>query len=84
MGDLINLERAMKITSRLDGHIVQGHVDQLGFCTGIDFREGSWFFDFDYDQHQQNRYIYIQNINVKQNMMTTGFILSHIYSTTPR
>ena len=54
MGDLINLERAMKITSRLDGHIVQGHVDQIGFCTGIDFREGSWFFDFEYDQNQQN------------------------------
>ena len=54
MGDLINLERAMKITSRLDGHIVQGHVDQIGFCTGIDFREGSWFFDFEYDQNQEN------------------------------
>ena len=54
IGDLINLERAMKITSRLDGHIVQGHVDQIGFCTGIDFREGSWFFDFEYDQNQQN------------------------------
>ena len=54
MGDLINLERAMKITSRLDGHIVQGHVDQIGFCTGIDVREGSWFFDFEYDQNQQN------------------------------
>ena len=54
MGDLINLERAMKITSRLDGHIVQGHVDQIGFCTGIDFREGSWFFDFEYDQNKEN------------------------------
>jgi len=38
----------------LDGHIVQGHVDQIGFCTKIDFREGSWFFDFEYDQNLNN------------------------------
>jgi riboflavin synthase len=54
MGDLINLERAMMMNSRLDGHIVQGHVDQIGFCTGVDFRDGSWFFDFEYDQNQKN------------------------------
>ena len=54
MGDLINLERAMIINSRLDGHIVQGHVDQIGFCTEIDFREGSWVFDFEYDQNLNN------------------------------
>ena len=54
IGDLVNLERAMMINSRLDGHIVQGHVDQTGFCSGIDFRQGSWFFDFEYNQHQKN------------------------------
>ena len=54
MGDLINLERAMMMNNRLDGHIVQGHVDQIGYCTGVDFREGSWFFDFEYDQNQNN------------------------------
>ena len=54
MGHLINLERAMMMNSRLDGHIVQGHVDQIGYCTGVDFREGSWFFDFEYDQNQNN------------------------------
>ena len=54
MGDLINLERAMIMNSRLDGHIVQGHVDQIGFCTGVDFRDGSWFFDFEYDENQKN------------------------------
>ena len=54
IGDLVNLERAMMMNSRLDGHIVQGHVDQTGFCSGIDFRQGSWFFDFEYDQHQKN------------------------------
>ena len=54
IGDLINLERAMIMNSRLDGHIVQGHVDQIGFCIGIDFRGGSWFFDFEYDENQKN------------------------------
>jgi riboflavin synthase len=54
MGDLVNLERAMMMNSRLDGHIVQGHVDQIGFCTGVDFREGSWFFKFQYDKNQNN------------------------------
>ena len=54
IGDLVNLERAMMVNSRLDGHIVQGHVDQTGFCTGIDFRQGSWFFDFEYNQYEKN------------------------------
>tara|TARA_B100000963_G_scaffold247379_1_gene216562 strand:- start:893 stop:1483 length:591 start_codon:yes stop_codon:yes gene_type:complete len=53
-GDLVNLERAMKMNNRLDGHIVQGHVDQVGFCTGVDFRGGSWFFDFEYGKYQKN------------------------------
>jgi len=54
VGHLINLERAMMMNSRLDGHIVQGHVDQVGFCTGADFKEGSWFFDFEYEPDQKN------------------------------
>ena len=54
IGDLVNLERAMMMNSRLDGHIVQGHVDQTGFCSEIDFRQGSWLFEFEYDQHQKN------------------------------
>ena len=54
IGDLVNLERAMMMNSRLDGHIVQGHVDQTGFCSEIDYRQGSWFFEFEYDQHQKN------------------------------
>ena len=52
--DLINLERAIIINSRLDGHIVQGHVDQVGICRGVAFRDGSWFFDFEYDQNKKN------------------------------
>ncbi|GGD20848.1 riboflavin synthase [Flavobacterium orientale] len=47
-GDLINLERAMKLGDRLDGHIVQGHVDQIGICKSIKETEGSWLFTFEY------------------------------------
>lgn len=48
-GDLINLERCMQMNGRLDGHIVQGHVDQTARCTVIRELEGSHEFTFDYD-----------------------------------
>ena len=48
VGDFINLERAMKINGRLDGHIVQGHVDQTGKCIGVKNKDGSWIYKFDY------------------------------------
>tara|TARA_A200000113_G_scaffold118325_1_gene106164 strand:+ start:1115 stop:1711 length:597 start_codon:yes stop_codon:yes gene_type:complete len=54
LGDLINLERAMKMNGRLDGHIVQGHVDQVGTCVGVESKDGSWMFDFEYDSDQGN------------------------------
>ena len=49
VGDLVNLERCMQMNARLDGHIVQGHVDQTAVCT--DFKElgGSWEYTFEYD-----------------------------------
>ena len=48
LGDFINLERAMKINGRLDGHIVQGHVDQTGKCIGVENKDGSWIYEFEY------------------------------------
>ena len=48
-GSLVNLERAMKLGDRLDGHIVQGHVDQTGMVASIKNEDGSWRFDFEYD-----------------------------------
>ncbi|MDH3697599.1 MAG: riboflavin synthase [Flavobacteriaceae bacterium] len=48
-GDPINLERAMKIGDRLDGHMVQGHVDTTARCTAIKEYDGSWVFSFEYD-----------------------------------
>jgi riboflavin synthase len=48
-GDKVNLERSMQLNGRLDGHIVQGHVDQAGICTSIEDAHGSWLFTFEYD-----------------------------------
>ena len=48
VGDKVNLERAMIAGARLDGHIVQGHVDTTGVCIGREDRDGSWFFTFQY------------------------------------
>jgi len=48
-GQTINLERAMKLGDRLDGHIVQGHIDQVGICSNINEANGSWVFTFEYN-----------------------------------
>ena len=49
VGDLVNLERAMRLGDRLDGHIVQGHVDQTAICINIQKANGSTYFTFKYD-----------------------------------
>ena len=48
-GDLVNLERAMVYNARLDGHMVQGHVDQTAVCTKVEEKEGSHYFHFEHD-----------------------------------
>ena len=48
VGDIINLERAMKIGDRLDGHMIQGHVDQVGECSQVLEKNGSWMFTVQY------------------------------------
>ena len=50
IGDIINIERAMKLGDRLDGHMVQGHVDQTATCTKISEQNGSWYFYFEYQK----------------------------------
>ena len=52
--DLLNIERAMKLGDRLDGHIVQGHVDQTAVCTEVLENDGSWIFTFVYDANANN------------------------------
>ena len=53
-GDLINLERCMQMNGRLDGHIVQGHVDQTAICTEVNEMSGSWEYTFSYDTSAGN------------------------------
>ena len=54
IGDEVNLERSMKPDSLLDGHIVQGHVDQTAVCTDVQELDGSWYFTFEYDKSKGN------------------------------
>jgi len=54
LGDKVNLERAMQLNARLDGHMVQGHVDQTAECVAITSEEGSWRFTFQYDSQSKN------------------------------
>ena len=49
VGDLINLERAMKLGERLDGHLVQGHVDGVAKCISVSVNDGSWIYQFEFD-----------------------------------
>ena len=64
LGDLINLERAMKLGDRLDGHIVQGHVDQTGVCIAVEEANGSWYYTFQYDANLNNMTIEKGSITV--------------------
>jgi riboflavin synthase len=53
-GDIVNLERGMRLGDRLDGHIVQGHVDQTGTCKSVEEANGSWYYTFEYDSSLNN------------------------------
>ncbi len=54
VGDEVNLERSMKPDSLLDGHIVQGHVDQTAVCTKVEEADGSWYYTFEYEPTGDN------------------------------
>ena len=50
-GSFVNLERCVALNGRLDGHLVQGHVDTVATCTSINEQNGSWLFEFAYPEH---------------------------------
>lgn len=52
-GDLVNVERSMKMNGRIDGHMVQGHVDHTAVCTSVKEEGGSWMFTFEYDDYDE-------------------------------
>lgn len=66
VNDLVNLERAMKLGDRLDGHIVQGHVDQTATCTEVQEKNGSWEFRFCYEKDLHN------NITIEKGSITVN------------
>jgi len=54
IGAKVNLERAMKLGDRLDGHLVQGHIDEVGVCVSIENMSGSWLITFGYNEFSSN------------------------------
>ena len=68
--DKVNLERAMKLGDRLDGHMVQGHVDQTAVCTMVEETNGSWMFSFNYDSKLNNITIEKGSITVNGTSLT--------------
>lgn len=69
-GDLVNLERCMKLDGRLDGHIVQGHVDDTALCTEVKEEGGSWFFRFNIDDRHKGLIIPKGSITVNGTSLT--------------
>jgi riboflavin synthase len=66
----VNLERSMSMGERLDGHIVQGHVDQTATCIGVEETDGSWKFTFEYDKSKNNITVEKGSISVNGTSLT--------------
>ena len=80
VGDAVNLERGMLLNTRLDGHIVQGHIDQTGTCTAIQEEAGSTRFTFEYDPSTGNVVIEKGSITVNGVSLTVIDAASHSFS----
>jgi len=80
INDPVNLERAMKMNARLDGHIVQGHVDQTAICTNVQDRKGSWVFTFEYDDSFNNITIEKGSVTVNGVSLTVVNSANNIFS----
>lgn len=78
VGSGVNLERAMQLGARLDGHIVQGHVDQTGICKSVEDAGGSWYFTFEYDAAASN--ITIEKGSITVNGVSLTVVNSQINS----
>jgi riboflavin synthase len=80
VGDTVNLERAMKFDGRLDGHIVQGHVDQTATCISVKELDGSWIYSFEYDPELSNITIEKGSITVNGVSLTVVDSKKHSFS----
>ena len=65
-GDKVNLERSTRLDGRLDGHMVQGHVDQTAVCTDVTESGGSWYYTFEYEPARED-YITVEKGSVSVN-----------------
>ena len=70
VGDKINLERAMRLGDRLDGHMVQGHVDEVASCISVEDKNGSWLYRFAYSEDSKNMTIEKGSICVNGTSLT--------------
>jgi riboflavin synthase len=66
IGDKVNLERSTRLDARLDGHMVQGHVDQTAVCTNVEEAGGSWYYTFEYEPAQDD-YITVEKGSISVN-----------------
>ena len=80
VGSKVNLERCMKLGDRLDGHIVQGHVDQTATCSHVSETNGSWMFTFDYDASNGNITVEKGSVTVNGVSLTVVNSLQHSFS----
>ncbi|MBN1952629.1 MAG: riboflavin synthase [Bacteroidales bacterium] len=78
-GDKVNLERSAKLDGRLDGHLVQGHVDQTALCTKVEESEGSWYFTFEYEPLQAD-YVTVEKGSVCVNGVSLTVVNSQAKS----
>ena len=80
IGDEVNLERCLKLGDRLDGNMVQGHVDQTGICVGRTEADGSWIFSFSYDEKSKNITVEKGSVCVNGVSLTVVNSLSNSFS----
>jgi riboflavin synthase len=79
LGDKVNLERSAKLDGRLDGHMVQGHVDQTAICTDVREAGGSWYYTFDYEPLQDD-YLTVEKGSVAVNGVSLTVVNSKLKS----
>ena len=82
VNDLVNLERAMKLGERLDGHLVQGHVDGVAKCLGISVNDGSWIYKFEFDISNEMLLIEKGSICINGVSLTVFDILENTFKVT--
>lgn len=79
VGDIVNLERCMVLNARLDGHIVQGHVDQTAKCINIVEENGSWIFQFEYEPSPQNLVVEKCSVCINGISLTAFDVLDDVF-----